>query len=105
VFRRTVKHPITPLAIGAAILGAAHLHGYLEIALPVLPLLLLVLSLLFGIYPGCETIVRLAERLGVRPRPRAAENERAPAPSPSRSLSGGLLIAFGLAQRPPPFAA
>jgi hypothetical protein len=37
-----------------------------EIALASLPLLVLLASLLLGRYPGCETIVRLAERISAR---------------------------------------
>ena len=75
--------------------------------LPALPLLALLLALLFGRYPGCETIVRLSERLA---NPRGSSHgvaKPATLPKPPRSFapSGGLLIALGLAQRPPPVAA
>lgn len=77
----------------------------LEIALACVPLLLLVGSLLLGLYPGCEAIVALSERIrGVRPRRRSAQRPRRPLPPRSFAASGGLLIAFGLAQRPPPAA-
>jgi len=75
-----------------------------EIALASIPLLLLVASLLLGIYPGCEAIVRLSERIAMRRRPRAAGRQARPAAPPLHSASGGLLIAFRLAQRPPPLA-
>jgi hypothetical protein len=75
--------------------------------LPALPLLGLLLTLLLGHYPGCEAIVRLSERIaGDRRRTRDAD--RRPAlPKPPRAFApaGGLLIALGLAQRPPPVAA
>ena len=100
---RRSGHPAVPVAISGLVLAAAQLHGHIEVVLPVVPLLLLVVSLLFGIYPGCETIVRLAERGGRRRFGRALDQAR-PAPPPVRSASGGLLIAFGLAQRPPPLA-
>jgi hypothetical protein len=76
----------------------------LEVVLAAVPLLLLVGSLLFGFYPGCETIVRLAERIGARPKRAVAVSQRPPVPLRSGAARGGLLIAFGLAQRPPPLA-
>jgi hypothetical protein len=75
-----------------------------EIILALVPLLLLVSSLLLGHYPGCDTIVRLGERFASRPRSLAAGRQACPATPPSHAASGGLLIAFGLAQRPPPLA-
>jgi len=75
-----------------------------EIILALVPLLLLVTSLLLGHYPGCDTIVRLAERFASRPRPRSVGCQLRPAAPRSHAASGGLLIAFGLAQRPPPLA-
>ena len=56
----------------------------IEIVLALVPLLLLVGSLLLGHYPGCDAIVRLAERFAPRPRSRAAGASfglRAPAPT------------------------
>jgi hypothetical protein len=75
--------------------------------LPVVPLLVLLASLLFGRYPGHEAIVRLSERLAARAKPRrtAARRPRAPRPPRSFAPAGGLLIALGLAQRPPPLPA
>jgi hypothetical protein len=76
--------------------------------LPAVPLLALLLFLLLGRYPGCDAIVRLSERLAARAaRPTAANKHRPRAPRPPRSFapSGGLLIALGHAQRPPPLAA
>lgn len=75
--------------------------------LPAVPLLGLLLMLLLGRYPGCEAIVRLAQRIADR-QGTAADPPLAPArPKPPRSFApaGGLLIALGLAQRPPPLAA
>jgi len=74
--------------------------------LPALPLLGLLLALLLGHYPGCEAIVRFSERIAGRRCTRDAD--RRPAlPKPPRAFApaGGLLIALGLAQRPPPPAA
>ena len=75
-----------------------------EVLIAALPLLLLLGALLLGHYPGCDAIVRLSERIsGRRPPARGPRLPRVvpgrPVPSPR---SGGLLIAFGLAQRPPP---
>jgi hypothetical protein len=74
--------------------------------LPALPLLGLLLTLLLGRYPGCEAIVRLSERFAGHGRARDA-SRRTALPKPPRSFApaGGLLIALGLAQRPPPIAA
>lgn len=74
--------------------------------LPALPLLGLLLTLLLGHYPGCEAIVRLSERIAGPRRARDADC-RPGLPKPRRSFApaGGLLIALGLAQRPPPLPA
>lgn len=75
-----------------------------EIALALVPLLLLVGSLLLGHYPGINAIVRLSERIAPRRHSRAAKSQRRPRAPRSHAASGGLLIAFGHAQRPPPLA-
>jgi hypothetical protein len=76
-----------------------------EIVLALVPLLLLLTSLLLGHYPGCDTIVRLGELFASRPpRTLAAGPQARPAAPRRHAASGGLLIAFGLAQRPPPLA-
>jgi hypothetical protein len=75
-----------------------------EILLALVPLLLLVGSLLLGHYPGFKAIVRLAERINPLPRSRDAKSQACPRAPRSRAVSGGLLIAFGFAQRPPPLA-
>jgi len=75
----------------------------LEILIAAVPLLALLASLLLGHYPGCEAVLRLSERIRDRGRaPRAVSAIRPPRPPRSFAASGGLLIAFGLAQRPPP---
>jgi hypothetical protein len=79
------------------------MHGVFENVLPLVPLLLLVVSLLLGRYPGCDAVVRLSERIGAQqPRRRRAKAQPRPRAPRFHSVSGGLLIAFGLAQRPPP---
>jgi hypothetical protein len=75
-----------------------------EIALALIPLFLLVGSLLFGHYPGFETIVRISERFASRPRARATKCQRRPRAPRVQAIRGGLLLAFGFAQRPPPLA-
>jgi len=78
-----------------------------EFAIAAIPLLLLLVALLLGRYPGCEAALRLAERIASRTRREAttASNSSRPQPPASRAAHGGLLIAFSLAQRPPPLAA
>jgi hypothetical protein len=75
--------------------------------LPALPLLALLGTLLFGRYPGCEAIVRLSELIatGAREDRAAASHSALPKPPRSFAPAGGLLIALGLAQRPPPLPA
>jgi len=71
--------------------------------LPAVPLLALLVCLLCGRYPGCETIVRLSERLA-RSLPRARADDR-PRRSPrprSFAPAGGLLLACALSGRAPP---
>jgi hypothetical protein len=72
--------------------------------LPVVPLLGLLAFLLLGRYPGCEAIVRIAERIAGDEHRAARRPRRQRLPLPPRSFApgGGLLIALGLAQRPPP---
>jgi hypothetical protein len=96
---------VAPIALSVAMVVATHLLGCLEVALPVLPLLFLLLSLLSGVYPGCAALMRLSERIARSRRPSLATNQlRPPAPC-LRAVGGGLLIAFGIATRPPPLPA
>jgi len=75
--------------------------------LPALPLLALLLTLLLGRYPGCEAIVRLSERIAGQGSELRVSHRRVALPKPPRRFApaGGLLIAFGHAQRPPPLPA
>ncbi|HEX2096806.1 MAG TPA: hypothetical protein VHF50_05495 [Solirubrobacterales bacterium] len=82
----------------------AHAVGLLGFVLPAVPLLLLLASLAWGVYPGCDAIVRLAERIGARRGRPPLTRPRRPARNWSFSASGGLLIAFSRAERPPPLA-
>jgi hypothetical protein len=72
--------------------------------LPVVPLLFLLVALLLGHYPGCEAIVRLAERIEARSRPyRGLALGVAPPRRPSSyAPAGGLLLALSLSGRAPP---
>ena len=76
----------------------------IEFVLPAVPLLLLVLSLLLGRYPGLETAMRLAERIasGARERICAALNASRPSPPAAHAAHGGQLLAFSIAGRAPP---
>lgn len=70
-------------------------------------MLALLLTLLLGRYPGCEAIVRLSERIASSARQVREATRRPALPKPPRSFApaGGLLIALGHAQRPPPLPA
>jgi hypothetical protein len=72
--------------------------------LPAVPLLVLVAFLLLGRFPGEQAIERLSRRIdATRRRPVRREPGRRPTTRPaSWAPGGGLLIAFGLARRPPP---
>ena len=75
--------------------------------LPAVPLLGLLAMLLLGRYPGCEAIVRLSDRLAARRgnKPTAPQRAPLPKPPPAFAPAGGLLLALGHAQRPPPLTA
>lgn len=73
-----------------------------EIALALVPLFVLIVSLVLGHYPGFATIVRISERLASRLRPRAAKRQLRPRAPRVQVIRGGLLLALGFAQRPPP---
>ena len=93
---------MAPVALSGLLLVFAHAHGFLEVVLPVVPLLLLITSLLLGLYPGCDAIVRLAERIASRLKAATAIGQRRPAPPPGYAAHGGLLLALALAGRSPP---
>jgi hypothetical protein len=100
VSRRSFRTAV-PLATSGLVLLVAHAAGLLAFMLPAVPLLLLLASLAWGLYPGCDAIVRLAERISRRRRPPLSRPSR-PARPWSFSACGGLLIAFSRAERPPP---
>jgi hypothetical protein len=78
-----------------------------EILIAAVPLFLLLGALFLGHYPGHEAVVRLSERIAVSrslSAPSAARRQRRPIAPRSFAASGGLLIAFGIASRPPPLA-
>jgi hypothetical protein len=72
--------------------------------LPLLPLLLLVVALLLGRYPGCEAVVRLAEHIAARSGTGPGTGNRRLRPHRPRSFApgGGLLMALSLSGRAPP---
>jgi hypothetical protein len=76
----------------------------IEFAIAIVPLLLLVVCLLLGRYPGCEVAMQLAERIASRTRAAgtAARRWRRPRPPLSYPARGGLLLACGLSGRAPP---
>jgi hypothetical protein len=76
----------------------------IELILPALPLIVLVVALLFGRYPGLDTAMRLAERISSRARARiaAAVSSNRPRPSAAHAVHGGQLLAFSIAGRAPP---
>lgn len=76
----------------------------LEIVVALTPLLVLLACLLLGHYPGFETIVRLAGYVASWRSPRAPSRQRRPKAPRLVAVTGGLLVAFGLASRPPPAA-
>jgi len=75
-----------------------------EFLIAAVPLLALLAALLLGRYPGCETAMRLAERIASRTRSpaTAASNWRRPRTPPAHAAHGGLLLALGLCGRAPP---
>lgn len=76
----------------------------IEFLLPAFPLLLIVASLLFGLYPGLDTALRLAERIAARGRDRvaAARSSLRPRLPLAPAPNGGLLLALSLSGRAPP---
>lgn len=74
-----------------------------EFLIAAVPLLALLAALLFGLYPGFDTAMRLSERIAARNRARlptlSSRRPRLPlAPAPN----GGLLLALSLSGRAPP---
>jgi hypothetical protein len=81
------------------------LDAFGAFVLPAVPLLVLVAFLLLGRFPGEEAIERLARRIAAarhRPARRDRRHARPAARPASWAPGGGLLIACGLARRPPP---
>ena len=75
-----------------------------EFLIAAVPLLLLLAALILGRYPGCETAMRLAERIALRGRAPAtrARDWLRPRPPATTFARGGLLLACGLSGRAPP---
>jgi hypothetical protein len=77
----------------------------IEFLVAIVPLLLLLGLLICGRYPGHRAAMRLAERVFAPATVRSAIcNWQRPSPPTAQTIRGGLLIAFGHAQRPPPLA-
>ncbi len=76
----------------------------LELLLALTPLLVLLVALICGHYPGVEAIVWLATRIASVSPARAVKSQPCPRPPRAHAVGGGLLLAFGYAQRPPPLA-
>lgn len=73
------------------------------ILLPAVPLLLLLVALVFGRYPGCEAIVRLSERIAATRAPRRGPaGANLPLAPRVFAPAGGLLLALSLSGRAPP---
>jgi hypothetical protein len=72
--------------------------------LPAVPLLVLVAFLLLGRFPGERMIERLSRGIAATRRARAGRDPlRRPLVHPvTWAPAGGMLLAFGLARRPPP---
>ncbi|HEX8690321.1 MAG TPA: hypothetical protein VF729_08765 [Solirubrobacterales bacterium] len=78
----------------------------IEFLIAAVPLVLLLGLLLCGRYPGHRAAMRLVERISGRSRAgtRAVGRVLRPWSLDFSAVRGGLLIAFRLAQRPPPLA-
>ena len=85
-------------ALGLALTGSADMLFYLA------PMLLFAIPLVAGRYLGESLVVKLATR-GRPRRPRPARAQRTPRAPALWLARGTRLIAFSLAERPPPAAA
>ena len=93
---------LAPLLIAAlcAVVPVAHAGGLLA----ALPLLLLVIPLVAGRYPGERVLARVRERARRRPRPARAIAAKPARPRRAALLRTRLLVAASLAGRAPPLA-
>jgi hypothetical protein len=91
---------LMPLLLAAAIPALAVV--YAAGLLAALPLLLLLIPIAFGCYPGEQLLERISSRRAPRPRPERAITNRATKPRQGALLRSRLLIAASLADRPPP---
>jgi hypothetical protein len=75
-----------------------------EFLIATLPLLLLLVFLLLGRYPGHEAAMRLVARIAASASAvtTSTSNWRRPKRPISHVVGGGLLLAFGLSGRAPP---
>jgi hypothetical protein len=89
------------LAITAGWALSLAFSGSTDVLLYLAPALLIVVPLLAGRYVGESLIVKLASR-GRRRHPRRASTQAPPKPPAIWLPRGTRLIAFSLAERPPP---
>jgi len=75
-----------------------------EFLIAAVPLLGLLATLVFGLYPGLDTAMRLADRIAARSRARVptAVSSRRPRLPLAPAPNGGLLLALSLSGRAPP---
>jgi len=73
-----------------------------EFLIAAVPLLGLLATLVFGLYPGLDTAMRLADRIAARSRARTAVSSRRPRLPLAPAPNGGLLLALSLSGRAPP---
>ncbi|MFN8161360.1 MAG: hypothetical protein U0R52_10010 [Solirubrobacterales bacterium] len=99
--KRLEPRLVLPAALGGLLVTLA--MAWAGGVLAALPLLLLVVPLALGRYPGEETIERLRARR-LRRRPLRAIRAKPAKPREARLLRGRLLIAASLAERGPPLA-
>jgi hypothetical protein len=101
--RRTLRYPLTPVALAAAVVGALLALGETSFGLAAAPTLLLLASLLTGRLPGERLLSDLAARVrDARRQPRGARRQPRPVLARSHGPRGGLLIAASLSSRGPP---
>lgn len=97
------EHRVAPTvaAAGALLLAAAVVLAQPEVALTLAPAIALALLLIGGLFPGERVVRRLQARFAARPR-RRSRTAAPPRRYGFRPRVGRLLIAFALANRPPP---
>lgn len=96
-------HPLALLALaGVAACAVSQVPGLGEALLMLAPAFALLASLSLGYAPGEERLARLASRHEVKRVARAVRRLGAPRPVARTLVAPRLLLARGLAKRPPP---